>query len=78
MTEFQEDMIFKDIAEEDIEILLEIVHKNSKFKKIWTKELRHIDPSTYKPDLIIELDNENLILEFQSTYVDNDFSRRAQ
>lgn len=77
MAEFNEDMIFKNIAEEDVDILLEIVNKPSKFKKIWTTELRQIDPSTYKPDLIIELDNENLIIEFQSTKVDKKFSQRA-
>ena len=77
MTEFHEDMIFKDVAEEDVEILLEIANKKSKTKKIWTKELRQIDPSTFKPDLIIELDDENLIIEFQSTEVDDTFSRRG-
>ena len=77
MTEFQEDLIFKDIAEEDVEILLDIANKKSKVKKIWTKELRLIDPSTFKPDLIIELDDENLIFEFQSTHVNKKFSKRA-
>ena len=33
MTEFQEDLIFKDIAEEDVEILLGIANKKSKVKK---------------------------------------------
>lgn len=32
MTEFQEDMIFKDIGEEDVEILLDIANKKSKLK----------------------------------------------
>ena len=73
MTEFQEDLIFKDIAEEDVEILLDIANKKSKVKKIWTKELRLIDHSTFKPDLIIELDDENLIFEFQSTQVNKKF-----
>ena len=77
MAEFNEDMIFKNIAEEDVDILLEIVNKPSKFKRIWTTELRQIDPSTYKPDLIIELDKENLIIEFQSTKVNKKFSQRA-
>ena len=77
MSEFQEDMIFKDIGDEDVEILLDIANKKSKLKKIWTKELRLIDPSTFKPDLIIELDDENLILEFQSTKIDKIFSKRA-
>lgn len=77
MAEFQEDLIFKNISEEDIEILLKIADKKSKTKKIWTKELRQIDPSTYRPDLIIELDNENSIIEFQSTKANDNFSRRA-
>ncbi|WP_296888367.1 hypothetical protein [uncultured Methanobrevibacter sp.] len=77
MAEFQEDMIFKDIAEEDVGILLNIAYKKSNVKKIWTKELRLIDPATFKPDLIIELDDENLIIEFQSTKVNEKFSQRA-
>ena len=77
MAKFQEDMIFKDVGEEDVEVLLEIANKKSKVKKIWTKELRQIDPSTFKPDLIIELDDENLILEFQSTVTDDTFSQRG-
>lgn len=77
MAEFQEDLIFKNISEEDIEILLKIADKKSKTKKIQTKELRQIDPSTYRPDLIIELDNENSIIEFQSTKANDNFSRRA-
>ncbi|MBE6505702.1 MAG: hypothetical protein E7Z73_08220, partial [Methanobrevibacter millerae] len=77
MAKFQEDMIFKDVGEEDVEVLLEIANKKSKVKKIWTEELRQIDPSTYKPDLIIELDDENLVLEFQSTVADDTFSQRG-
>ena len=77
MSKFQEDMIFKDIAEEDVEILLEIANIKSNTKKIWTKELRQIDPSTYKPDLIIELDDMNIIFEFQSSVVNDDFSKRG-
>ena len=77
MAEFQEDMLFKNIADEDASILLEIIGKKSKKVKVWTKELRHIDPSYYKPDLILDLDDENLIIEFQSTKVDDEFSRRA-
>lgn len=34
MAEFQEDLIFKNISEEDIEILLKIADKKSKTKKI--------------------------------------------
>ena len=77
MAEFQEDMLFKNVSDEDASILLEILGKKSKRTKVWTKELRHIDPTNYKPDLILDLDEENLIVEFQSTEVGNDFSRRA-
>ena len=77
MADFQEDMLFKNVSDEDAGILLEIIGKKSERTKVWTKELRHIDPSYYKPDLILELDDENLIIEFQSTTINNDFSRRA-
>ncbi|WP_295595192.1 hypothetical protein [uncultured Methanobrevibacter sp.] len=77
MVEFQEDKIFKNIAEEDVEVLLEITDKKSGTKKIWTKELRLIDPATFKPDFIIELDDENLIIEFQSTEINDKFSQRS-
>ena len=77
MVKFHEDLIFKNIAEKDVEPLLDMINRKSKVKKIWTKELRLIDPSTFKPDLIIELDDENLIFEFQSTKVNKKFSKRA-
>ena len=76
MTEFQEDMLFKNVSDEDANILLEIIGKKSKRTKVWTKELRHIDPTNYKPDLILDLDDENLILEFQSTKVNDEFSNQ--
>ena len=69
MAEFQEDMLFKNVSDEDACILLDIMGKRSERTKVWTKELRHIDPTNYKPDLILELDDENLIIEFQSTKV---------
>lgn len=77
MTEQNEDMLFKNVSEKDASILLDIIGKKSKKVKVWTKELRHIDPTNFKPDLILELDNQNLILEFLSTPVDNKFSRRG-
>lgn len=77
MAEFQEDMLFKNVSDEDASILLEIMGKKSKRTKVLTKELRHIDPTNYKPDLILDLDDENLIIEFQSTQVNDEFSRRA-
>ena len=77
MVEFQEDMIFKNVSDEDASILLEILGIESEKVKVWTKELRHIDPTNFRPDMILQLDNENLIVEFQSTPVDDKFSRRA-
>ena len=76
MTSFSEDKIFKNIAEEDARILLEIIEVESVNVKIWTKELRLLDPKEYVPDLILELDFENTIFEMQSTPVDDDFSKR--
>ena len=76
MTSFSEDKIFKNIAEEDARILLEIIEVESVKVKIWTKELRLLDPKEYVPDLILELDFENTIFEMQSTPVDDDFSKR--
>lgn len=69
MSQFQEDMIFKNVGEEDARILLDIIGKKSKKVKIWTKELRLLDPAAFKPDIILELDDEILIIEFQSTKV---------
>ena len=77
MAVFQEDMLFKNVADEDAHILLDIMGIKSKNVKVWTKELRQIDPTTYKPDLILELDDEIWIIEFQSTKVEDNFSRRA-
>ncbi|WP_295602442.1 hypothetical protein [uncultured Methanobrevibacter sp.] len=76
MTSFSEDKIFKNIAEEDARILLEIIEVESVNVKIWTKELRLLDPKEYVPGLILELDFENTIFEMQSTPVDDDFSKR--
>lgn len=69
MSEFQEDMIFKNVADEDARLFLDIVGKKSKKIKIMTKELRQLDPKTFVPDIILELDEEILIIELQSTKV---------
>lgn len=76
MSQFQEDMIFKNVGEEDARILLDILGKKSKKVKIWTKELRLLDPAAFKPDIILELDDEILIIEFQSTKVGKRHHRR--
>ena len=69
MSEFQEDMIFKEVSEEDARIFLDILGKKSKKVKIMTTELRQLDPTTFVPEIILELDDEILIIELQSTKV---------
>lgn len=77
MTAFTQDKIFKNVNQEDAKILLNILGIESENIKIWTKELRLLDPKDYKPDILLELDNENLIIELQSRIIDNDFSARG-
>ena len=77
MTEFTQDKIFKNVNEEDAKILLDILGIKSDTVKIWTKELRLLDPKDYRPDIIVELDDINLIIELQSTDVDDEFSKRV-
>ena len=69
MSEFQEDMIFKNVVDEDARLFLDIMGRKSKKVKIMTKELRQLDPKTFVPDIILELDDEILIIELQSTKV---------
>lgn len=76
MTDFHEDMIFKNVNDEDARILLDIIGKKSKKVKILTKELRQLDPSTFVPDIILELDDEILIIELQSTPVHKKHHKR--
>ena len=62
-------MIFKNVNEDDARIFLDILGKKSKKVKIMTTELRQFDPTTFVPDIILELDDEILIIELQSTKV---------
>ena len=66
MAEFQEDMLFKNVADKDARILLDIMGIQSMDVKVWTKELMQIDPTTYKPDLILELDDERSIWSLEN------------
>lgn len=77
MTAFSEDKLFKNINNGDARILLDIINVDTVKVKIWTKELRLLDPKDYVPDIILELDFENLIIELQSTPVDDEFSKRG-
>ena len=77
MTDFNEDKLFKNVNGEDARILLDVINVDTVKVKIWTQELRLLDPKDYVPDIILELDFENLIIELQSTPVDDDFSKRG-
>lgn len=71
MTQFQEDMLFKGVNEKDAGTFIEILGLKSKTVKIWTQELTIFDPSTYNPDIILELDDEIALIELQSIRVRN-------
>ena len=71
MTEKQEDIIFKDVSEEEIDVFLKRINIKSKKKKLNPTEIRYIDVAILIADIIIELDNIILIIEFQSTNVDS-------
>ena len=77
ITSFAEDKLFKNVNDEDARILLKILNKPSKEVKIWTNEEKIIDLVDLVPDIILELDFENLIIVMQSTPVDDEFSKRA-
>ena len=69
MSEFQEDMIFKNVNEEDTKLFLDILGIKSNKARIMTQELRELDPTTFVPDIILELDEEIRIIELQSVKV---------
>lgn len=69
---FHEDIIFKNEGQEYGQKLLEIINIEGKIVKIHQTEYSVIDPKMYKPDLVLELEDKIIILEFQSTYVNTD------
>lgn len=76
MTAKHEDIVFKDVGEEEVDILLKRINIKSKKKKLNPTEIRSIDVTILIPDIIIELDDIILIMEFQSSIVDiNDKNR---
>ena len=76
MSKFQEDMLFKNVNEYDAKIFLEILGKKSNKVKIITQEIRQLDPSTFVPDIILELDDEILLIELQSIKVGKKYHKR--
>ncbi len=70
MVNKHEDLLFKDVGEEEIEVLLKRIKIKSKKKKLNPSEIRFIDARVLIADIIIELDEIILIIEFQSSIVD--------
>lgn len=56
---------------------MKILGKKSKKVHITTKGVRFLDPTYFIPDIILELDLENLILVLLNTEVDEEFAKRA-
>ena len=68
--EFHEDVIFKSQGQVYGQELMDIINIEGKIVEVHQTEYGIIDPKMYKPDMIFELEDRIIILEFQSTYVD--------
>ena len=73
---FQEDVIFKNEGQIYGQKLMEIINIKGKIIEVHQTEYSVIDPKMYKPDLVFELEDKIVILEFQSTYVNINDKRR--
>ena len=73
---FHEDTIFKNEGQKYGQKLMEIINIDGKIVKVHQTEYSIIEPKMYKPDLVFELEDKIVILEFQSRYVDADDKRR--
>ncbi len=67
---FHEDMIFKRNGQKYGQELINILNIKGKIIKVHQTEYGIIDPKMYKPDLVFELEDRIIILEFQSSYID--------
>ncbi len=74
--EFHEDVIFKINGQEYGQKLIEIINIKGKIVEVHQTEYAVVDPKMYKPDLVFELEDKIIILEFQSSYVDVNDKRR--
>ena len=68
--EFHEDVIFKSRGQVYGQELMDIINIEGKIIEVHQTEYGIIDPKMYKPDMVFELEDRIIILEFQSTYVD--------
>lgn len=73
---FHEDVIFKNDGQQYGQEFIEILNIKGKLIEIHQTEYSILDPKMYKPDLVFELENKIIILEFQSTYVDINDKKR--
>ena len=77
MEELSNYLLFEGVSEEKVLILAEILGNYSKTARIWTKELEKIDLEVFNPDMIIELDDENIIIDFKPDVIDDEYSKKA-
>ena len=73
---FHEDVIFKNEGQIYGQKLMEIINIKGKIIEVHQTEYSVIDPKMYNPDLVFELEDRIVILEFQSTYVNINDKRR--
>lgn len=73
---FHEDTIFKNEGQKYGQELIEILEIEGKIVEVHQTEYSIIDPKMYKPDLVFELEDRIIILEFESSYVDVNDKRR--
>lgn len=73
---FHEDTIFKNNGQKYGQTLIEIMKIKGKIIKVHQTEYSVIDPKMYKPDLVFELDDKIIILEFQSSFVNTNDKKR--
>ena len=76
MAKKHEDLIFKDITEYEKDVFLNRLGIKSNIKILNPTEIRFIDAQTLIADIIIELDDIILIIEFQSTEITNNHNNR--
>ena len=74
--EFHEDVIFKSQGQVYGQELMDIINIEGKIIEVHQTEYGIIDPKMYKPDMVFELEDRIIILEFQSTYVDTSDKKR--
>ena len=74
--EFHEDVIFKSQSQVYGQELMDIINIEGKIVEVHQTEYGIIDPKMYKPDMVFELEDRIIILEFQSTYVDTSDKKR--